>query len=177
MFAKRRERFISVIAVLSIGGVALGVAALLIVLAVMSGFDHDITEKLVGTNAHIVVETPEGIQETDELLRRLSAMENVVGVSPFVSGQAILRLPNRAFGVLVRGIDGEREVRVNRLGDYLVLGRLPKDDNDVVIGTELSVDLCVASLRAKIEPEPSHGRFIKTLRDVGYRFACTSGCA
>jgi len=137
LFAKRRERFVSVIAALSVGGVALGVAALLVVLAVMSGFDHDIQEKLVGTNAHLIVDAPQGVQETTELMRTISADEHVVGVSPFVSGQAILRLPDRAFGVMVRGIDLARETRVNRLADYMVAGRLPERDNELVLGTEL----------------------------------------
>ena len=141
LFAKRREQFISVIAVLSIGGVALGVTALITVLAVMSGFDRDIKEKLVGTNAHLIVDTPRGISETTELMRRLTAMEHVVGVSPFVTGQAIVRLPDRAFGVLVRGIDEKREVRVNRLGDYVVAGRLPSAVDDVAIGTEMASHL------------------------------------
>jgi lipoprotein-releasing system permease protein len=138
LFAKRRERFISIIAVLSIGGVALGVAALLVVLAVMSGFDHDIKDKLVGTNAHLIVDTPVGVRDAEGLLRRLSAMEHVVGVSPFISGQAILRLPDQAFGVLVRGIDVQREAHVNRLADYMVAGHLPADDGEVVIGAEMS---------------------------------------
>ena len=141
LFAKRRERFISIIAVLSIGGVALGVAALLVVLAVMSGFDHDIKEKLVGTNAHLIVDAPGGLQDAGELLRRLSAMEHVVGASPFISGQAILRLPDQAFGVMVRGIDEKREGRVNQLANYLVLGRLPNTEEEVVIGSELAAFL------------------------------------
>jgi lipoprotein-releasing system permease protein len=138
LFAKRRERFISIIAVLSIGGVALGVAALLTVLAVMSGFDHDIKEKLVGTNAHLLVDAPKGVSDVEPLIRNLSAAEHVVGVSPFGSGQAILRLPDQAFGVLVRGIDLERESRVSRLADYMVLGRLPQQDDEIVLGTELA---------------------------------------
>ena len=141
LFAKRQEKFISIIAVLSIGGVALGVAALIVVLAVMSGFDYDIKDKLVGTNAHVIVDSPAGLKESDELLRQLNAMDHVVGVSPFIAGQAILRLPDQAFGVLVRGIDGKREARVNRLGEYLVDGRLPSADQDVVIGTELAAFL------------------------------------
>jgi len=141
LFAKRRERFISIIAALSIGGVALGVAALIVVLAVMSGFDHDITEKLVSINAHVIVDSPQGVEQNDELLRTLSAMEHVVGVSPFVSGQAILRLPDRAFGVLIRGIDPQREGRISRLADFVVLGHLPRGDDDAVIGTELGAYL------------------------------------
>lgn len=144
LFAKRREQFISVIAVLSIGGVSLGVAALVTVIAVMTGFDHDITDKLIGTNAHLIVTTPEGIREAGELMRTISAMEHVVGTSPFVSGQAILRLPEEAFGVLIRGIDGERDPRVSRLSQYLVVGHLPSTDEEAVIGTELSAYVRVA---------------------------------
>jgi len=154
LFAKRREKFISIIAVLSIGGVTLGVAALIVVLAVMSGFDHDITDKLVNTNAHVVVESPEGITGRDEVMRQISARPHVVGVSPFVSGQAILRLPDRAFGVLLRGIDPQREVRVNQLSEYMVFGALPAADDQIIVGTELasSLQLAVGSPVKLISP-------------------------
>ncbi len=144
LFAKRREKFISVIALLSIGGVALGVAALLVVLAVMSGFDHDIKDKLVGTNAELIVDAPQGVSDVDGLMRQISAMEHVVGVSPFIAGQAIVRLPQRAFGVLIRGMDVQREARVNRLGSYMVMGHLPLTDAEAVIGTELAAYLHAA---------------------------------
>lgn len=143
LFAKRREKFISIIAALSIGGVALGVGALIVVLAVMSGFDHDMTDKLISINAHLVVDAPEGIQESQQLLQDIAATEHVVGVSPFVAGQAILRLPDRAFGVLVRGVDVDRDRRVSRLGDYLVSGRLPAAMDEAVIGTEMAAALGV----------------------------------
>ena len=138
LFAKRRERFISIIALLSIGGVTLGVTALIVVLAVMSGFDHDIQEKLVGINAHLTIDEPGGVSDVDALMRTVSAMEHVNGVSPFISGQAILRLPDQALGVAVRGIDGQRESRVNRLAEYVIMGHLPERDNEVVVGTELA---------------------------------------
>jgi lipoprotein-releasing system permease protein len=144
LFAKRREKFISIIAVLSIGGVTLGVAALIVVLAVMSGFDHDITDKLVNTNSHLIVESPDGIADRDEVMRLVSARPHVQGVSPFVAGQAILRLPDRAFGVLLRGIDPQREVRVNQLSNYLMFGTLPLADDHIIIGTELAASLQVS---------------------------------
>lgn len=144
LFAKRREQFISIIAALSIGGVALGVAALIVVLSVMSGFDHDMTEKLISINAHVIVDAPHGIERSDEMLRELSAMDHVVGVSPFVTGQAILRLPSQPFGVLVRGIDLARDARVSQLANYIILGHLPATDDEAVIGTELSAAIQAA---------------------------------
>ncbi len=143
LFAKRRERFISLIAVLSIGGVALGVMALLLVLSVMSGFDHDLKEKLVGANAHLTVQAARGIQDIEPLIRTIAAAKHVAGVAPFVVGQAIIRLPDRAFGVVVRGLDVQREIRVSRLQDYLVLGRLPREDREAVVGVELARELGV----------------------------------
>lgn len=138
LLARRRERFISIIAVLSIGGVALGVMALLVVLSVMSGFDNDLKQKLVGANAHLVVESPAGITDPESVIRTIAAAEHVDGVAPFVAGQAIVRLPERAFGVLVRGLDAQREIRVSKLQDYLVMGRLPQEDEDLLVGSELA---------------------------------------
>ena len=138
LLAKRRERFISIIAVLSIGGVALGVMALLVVLSVMSGFDYDLKEKLVGANSHLTVESASGISDVEAVMRTIAASDHVDGVAPFVTGQAIVRLPQRAFGVLVRGLDVPREVRVSKLREYLVLGRLPQADHEAVVGTELA---------------------------------------
>jgi lipoprotein-releasing system permease protein len=144
LFAKRREKFISIIAFLSIGGVTLGVAALIVVLAVMTGFDREITEKLVGTNAHVVVDAPAGIRDVEQVIARIRPFAHVTGVSPYVAGQAILRLPDQAFGVLVRGIDVAREATVSQFGEYLVFGRLPQAPEEVLIGTELSAFIGVS---------------------------------
>jgi lipoprotein-releasing system permease protein len=59
-------------------------------------------------------------------------------VSPFVEGQAIVRLPERAFGIVVRGLDVQREVRVSKLQAYLVLGQLPAQDHEALVGSELA---------------------------------------
>ena len=145
LLARRRERFISVIALLSIGGVALGVMALLLVLSVMSGFDHDLKEKLVGANAHLTVAAVAGpVHDVESVIRAIASTEHVVGVSPFVTGQAIIRMPDRALGVVVRGLDGQREARVTKLHDYLVFGHLPTQDHEAVIGSELASYLQLA---------------------------------
>jgi len=138
LFAKRKEKFISFSAVISVGGLAIGVAALLVVLAVMSGFTHDLREKLIGIHSHLLIDAPRGISNPMQVMRIVSSTEHVVGVSPFVAGQAILQLPDQPFGVLVRGLDMEREHRVSRLAEYLVMGYFPQSDDEILIGSELS---------------------------------------
>ncbi len=138
LFAKRRERFISIIAALSIGGVAIGVAVLLVALAVMSGLHEGLKDKFVGINAHVIVQAEAGIQEPETVIQDLQKLEHVIGAAPFVAGQAILRQPNRAFGVMVRGVDIERDRKVSRLAEYVVIGHLPANDDEVAIGTELA---------------------------------------
>ena len=93
---KRRERLISVISMLAIGGIAIGVMALLVVLSVMSGFDFDLKEKLVGANAHLVIEAADGqgLRDIETAMRTVAGSDHVVGVAPFISGQAIVRLPS-----------------------------------------------------------------------------------
>ncbi len=137
---KRRERLISVISLLAISGIAIGVMALLVVLSVMSGFDYDLKEKLVGANAHLIVEAADGqgLREIDPLMRAVAGSEHVVGGAPFISGQAIVRLPDRAFGVSIRGIDLERETRVTKLKDYLIMGHFPKEQDEALVGSELA---------------------------------------
>ena len=107
----------------------------------MTGFDHDITEKLIGTNSHLIVEAPGGLRDAGDVMRRLSAMEHVIGVAPFVSGQAIAQAEDQTLGVVARGIDPQREGRVSRLPDYVIQGHLPSRDDEVAVGTELRAAL------------------------------------
>jgi len=69
--SKHKEKFISIISLISIVGITVGVAALIVVIAVMSGFDNDLKEKIIGTNAHIVVESDYGVRPTSELLSKV----------------------------------------------------------------------------------------------------------
>ena len=158
LFAKRQERFISVIAALSIGGVALGVAALLIVIPVMSGFHEELKNKLIGINAHLIVDSPEGLRDIQPLMRQLSAMDHVVGVSPFIVGQAILALPHQPLGVVVRGMDPQREMRVSRWAEYVVVGKLPEDENEILIGSVMSQALSAGPNDAVQLISPVDGR-------------------
>src|SRR5574340_101421 len=86
--AKRKSAFISIITVISVAGVALGVMALIIVLAVMTGFEESLTEKILGTNAHVVVlKSGDGIEDYPGTIEKLKKIEGVVAATPFIYNQ------------------------------------------------------------------------------------------
>lgn len=107
----RRHGFVSLIAAISILGVAVGVMALIVVLAVMSGFDRELKSKIVGVQPHIVLQSIEGIPNPEEVHRLISSLNipEITSVAPFVQGQGIIRSATGAVGVAVKGIDPERE--------------------------------------------------------------------
>ncbi|MFH1478685.1 MAG: lipoprotein-releasing ABC transporter permease subunit [Candidatus Omnitrophota bacterium] len=136
--SKRKEKFISIISVISILGIAVGVMALIVVLAVMSGFDKQLKDKIIGTNSHLIVEREGGIEDYDFLVERLNSLPGVASSSPFVNGQALIREQDKVIGVVLRGIDPERERQVTNIGKYLETGSLPKDPGTVLVGRELA---------------------------------------
>lgn len=130
LLAKQKERFISLTSLISILGIAVGVCALIVVIGVMSGFDEELQNKVMGMNAHLIVGTDNPIQMVPDT--------RVVAQASFVSGQAMVAKNKEAMGVLLRGIDPVNEPTVTKIGEYLKTGRLPREDNKVVIGSELA---------------------------------------
>lgn len=144
IIAKRRERFISIISLISVLGVAVGVCALIVVLAVMSGFDNDLKDKIVGANAHIVVESQEGIDNPGSVIDSIKDIQGITGIAPFIQGQVVARAKGHALGVYIRGIEQEKEIKVTRIGEYIKEGRLNLDENGIVIGKEFANNLGLA---------------------------------
>ncbi len=141
LVTRRKEKFISLISVISILGVAIGVAALIVVIAVMSGFDKDLREKIVGNYSHITLASyrPIEAQEYNGLSAKISANPRVKGVSPFIQGQMLAKEGNRYFAVGLRGIDPQTEPQVSRIGQYIVAGDMRNLAlNDIIIGRELA---------------------------------------
>lgn len=138
LISKRREKFISIISFISVMGVALGVMALIVVLAVMSGFDNDLREKIVGTNSHIVIEKDGGILDYNALVEKVNSMPHVIASSPFINGQALIRQKDQVTGVILRGIDPEREKYVTNIEKYLLIGTLEVEKDSVIVGKELA---------------------------------------
>lgn len=103
--SKRRQKFISVIGVISILGVFMGVMALNVVLAVMGGFEDELKQKILGVNSHLVVLSYDGaISEYNEISEKVRRFPGVVGVSPFVYSQAMVVGAANVVGVAVRGV-------------------------------------------------------------------------
>lgn len=144
LFTKRKEKFISLISIISIAGVAIGVAALIVVIAVMTGFDKDLRDKIVGNYADITVTNYNGIKynDYDTILKKVISSPHLRGVSPYVQGQALIKQDNKYFAVGLKGIEPFTETQVTKIGQYMVSGDLNGlVDDGVIIGRELAAYL------------------------------------
>ncbi|NJD90084.1 MAG: lipoprotein-releasing ABC transporter permease subunit [Geobacter sp.] len=123
--AKRKSAFISIITLISTAGVALGVMALIIVLAVMTGFEMDLKEKILGTNAHVVIlKNGSTIDNYQELMQRLVKYDGVIAATPFIYNQVMLSTGKNVSGVVLRGIDPESDQKVTNLHKSMISGKL-----------------------------------------------------
>jgi lipoprotein-releasing system permease protein len=139
----RRNGFISFISGVSMLGIALGVAALIIVLSVMNGFQKEVRDRMLGVVSHIEIFAPNGAALPDVNLTLAQARANpqVVGAAPFIATQALLARGEDMKGAIVRGIDPARESEVTDLAVTLkngALARLVPGDFGVVLGGELA---------------------------------------
>ncbi|MBF0165280.1 MAG: lipoprotein-releasing ABC transporter permease subunit [Magnetococcales bacterium] len=143
--AKRGEFFISVITALSMGGVVLGVAALITVLAVMTGFREELQRQILGVTSHVTVRAPSGnLEGAESLISRIRAIAGVVAVAPYTLHQAMISSQGRSFGVVLRGMDPELETKVSALGANIRQGKLeglPKQT--IILGGKLARNLQV----------------------------------
>lgn len=123
--AKRRERLFSFVTVLSVAGVAVGVAALIIAMAINNGVQAGLRDNLIGASSHInlLEKTPEyGIEDYDALLDELGQLENVSAVAPTLYGEMMITTPVMAKGCFLKGIDPAAEAKVSFLLSKIVDG-------------------------------------------------------
>ena len=140
--SKKKQKGISFNTVVSVGGVALGVMTLLVVLSVMSGFREDLQKKILGVNAHVVVLSADGtIHKYGGLLQKLEKWPHVAAASPFVMGQVMVSAGKAAQGVYIRGIDPRLEQKVTDIASHMKAGSftaLAGGPPGLVIGSELA---------------------------------------
>ena len=141
---KKKHKGISVNTLISVGGVAVGVMALLVVLSVMSGFHEDLQKKILGVNAHMIILDYRGsMPEYRNVLETLKGEEDVVSSAPFVLGQVMVSSGERTHGVFMRGIMPEMEMKTTEIEKYMKEGSLEglaTKDNipGIILGKELA---------------------------------------
>ena len=146
--ARRREGFISVIAGFSFLGIMLGVATLIIVMAVMNGFRTELLDKILGLNGHLLIQPLDSpLTDWEAVAARIAMVPGVRLAAPVVEGQALASSPFNANGVLVRGIRGADLARLGSIASNIKQGTLEgfDDAQGVAIGRRLAEQL---SLRA-----------------------------
>jgi lipoprotein-releasing system permease protein len=141
---RRREAFISIIAVLSFLGIMLGVATLIVVMAVMNGFRAQLIDKILGLNGHFVVQAMDSeLTDFDAVSRRIAQVPGVVSAIPLVEGQALASGAETSSGALVRGVREEDLRRVPGIANNIRLGTIEdfNQSEGVAIGTRLAAAL------------------------------------
>jgi len=142
--SRRKEGFISVIAGFSFLGIMLGVATLIIVMAVMNGFRHELLDKILGLNGHLLIQPIESpLTDYASVADRVSGVPGVLLAAPIVEGQALASSPFNASGVLVRGMRGADLARLGSIGNNIKQGTLNGFDEGqgVLIGKRLADQL------------------------------------
>lgn len=142
-YMKPRRTFLSVISILSVTGVLLGVAVLIIVLSVMSGFDCMWRDKILGFDAHITVMRPGIIEDEDKLVEQITRVNGVTGVAPCVQGLVFIQHNNVIYTPVMRGIDVKAEKETSQLPRHMIAGEFTLEDDQVIIGSELAMRMGV----------------------------------
>lgn len=156
LMAKRDRNMLSVITLISVGGVAVGVMALIVVLSVMGGFEADFREKIIGSKAHVVVSAQEGYLENyDALIERILKVDRVQGTNAYVEAEVMLNSPTNLQVAVIRGIDSQQITTTTKLAEYMEEGKLsyldhPEECPSVSLN---SVQVRRGSLSIQSDPE------------------------
>ncbi len=156
--SKKRDTFLSIITIISVVGVCLGVATMIVVLSIMSGFSEDLKAKVLGNRGHVsLMKYGQDFTEYNYLKKKISKIDGVVGVTPIIITEAMVVSSNNMSGVVVLGIDPDSISQVIDLSKELIDGdigylehpeRIPKNDKNspdpgIIIGRELASSLFV----------------------------------
>lgn len=149
--AKHKHGFISLISLISVAGITVGVIALIVVLAVYSGFTTGLRDQILGVNSHIIVQRFGGVIHNYQLERdRILTVKNVTGATPYLYTQTLLSGAHGGSGVVLRGIDPATAAMVVGLGKQMISGSIQDLDQDaasrvpnIILGKNLAGNLRV----------------------------------
>ena len=143
-YLRPKRTFVSVITLISVMGVMLGVAVLIIVISVMTGFDQQLREKVLGFSGHVkITKFDEALTNHEEVARIIGSNQHVRAVAPFILGPVLIKTQPAGGKPMVaapflRGIDPLLEKNVSSLTTSLITGELVLDNEDLLIGSELA---------------------------------------
>ena len=174
--AKRKQAFISVITVISILGITIGVMALIIAIALITGFQSDVQDKILGSTSHIMVSeiSGEGIKDYRQLIPRIKNVKGVLSVSPVAYDTVLLSGPSDSKGAVLKGIDFELDKEYYSWLQELEGGNIPVPDSKregILLGREIAqgigagigdvVNVLTSSIRlSPIGPRPRRKSFV-----------------
>ncbi|MDR2666146.1 MAG: ABC transporter permease [Endomicrobium sp.] len=149
----RRKNFFSVLTTfIALGGTALGVAVLIVTLAVMSGFQNDIRKKILGIQSHIMVTRIDGKSFKDyiKVKHKINTNKNILSVSPFIFRQGVIKSLNSksVTGILIKAINYENENKMLNLSNQIILSNMNFDckkvgEKSIILGSELAKNISV----------------------------------
>lgn len=147
--AKRKQKFISLITVISILGVAVGVLALIVVLSVYTGFTEGLRDQIIGVNSHALVQRfGSNISDSEGVSAKVQAVAGVEATTPYIYGQALISSANQSSGIVLRGIEPASAMRVINIGQKMQAGSLsdldkPLEVPGIVLGRDMARQLQV----------------------------------
>ena len=177
--AKRKQAFISVITLISVLGITIGVMALIIAIALITGFQKDVQDKILGSTSHIMISdlSGNGISDYQLFINKMEKNDKVTEVTPVAYKTVLIRGPYKNSGVVLRGLDFKKQATLSFWEDKLDRGTLPDlktDSGSILLGWDLSFEIgagvgdvvTVLSLSNRLTPT---GLFpnIKKLRVTG----------
>src|SRR5439155_21374304 len=151
LFAKRKQAFISVISFISTLGVTVGVMALVIALALMTGLQQELRDRILGSNPHIYVWNKKGIADDHAEADKLRQVPHVIGAAPAILGQGLISAGGETQPLQVQGVDPGLEQQVTNLKGAITSGSLdaltsrPDEPDTVLLGKDLAAKLGVTT--------------------------------
>jgi len=139
-FRSKKGAFASFTSLMAIAGLSLGVAALVIVLSVMNGFEKELQTRILGVVPQLIIRSHESLDNYDELISKLVNSDDVISASPYIETQGLMSAKNRSRGVFVTGIQPDLEDSMSILPQYITSGSLDNlsSKKGVIIGAWLA---------------------------------------
>ena len=144
--ARQGSRFLNFITIFSMAGVALGVAALIVVLSVMNGFEQQLKQRILGAVPHLLIENKQNEQQWQPLIAKLEQVEHVTAVTMVNMSSAIIQGPSQVKAVSLQGIDPEQESNASMVAKHMITGDLSllqSGQYSIIIGRALARELGV----------------------------------